>query len=168
MWVLKLKHRQIFIISMIAGGMANFTIGGSETLTLAISLTGTFIYFLWPLLVSHSLFQLVHHRIKLSYNFFLINAFIVLISYVSIMIISNGAGMTFTGLAALPGFYVFFALLYCTAFPVRLLNTIEKEREVTFSEYILDFFLVIFFPIGIWILQPRMNLVAKKFEKTNV
>lgn len=89
-------------------------------------------------------------------------------TYVSVMIISNGAGMTFTGLAALPGFYVFYALLYYTAFPVRLLNTIEKEREVTFSDYILDSFLVIFFPIGIWILQPRINRIAKHFGEADI
>ena len=33
----------------------------------------------------------------------------------------------------------------------------EKQRRVTFNEYVWPFFLFLIFPIGIWFLQPRIN-----------
>ena len=69
--------------------------------------------------------------------------------------------MEFDGIAALPGFYVFYALLYCMSFPARILKSIEKGKRADFGEYIGDFFLVVFLPIGIWFLQPRINKVTQ-------
>lgn len=88
-----------------------------------------------------------------------------LTAYAAVMIISDGEGMTFNGLAALPGFYVFYAFLYFMMFPARALKSIEKGKKADISEYIGDFFLIIFLPIGIWFLQPRMNKVAEASQQ---
>lgn len=46
----------------------------------------------------------------------------------------------------------------------KSVKTIELEREVKFKEYIKDVFLFIIFPIGLWFLQPRLNLIFNDFE----
>ena len=66
---------------------------------------------------------------------------------------------------SLPMFYVFYAFLYYLSFPGRSLRTIENKRLPDFGEYIGDFFLVLFLPIGIWFLQPRINRIADEQEK---
>ncbi|MEN9640511.1 MAG: hypothetical protein RLZZ262_2380, partial [Bacteroidota bacterium] len=37
------------------------------------------------------------------------------------------------------------------------IKLLELQREVRFSEFIREFFLIWFFPIGIWFIQPKIN-----------
>ncbi|TCC96167.1 hypothetical protein EZ449_22435 [Pedobacter frigidisoli] len=126
-----------------------------------IRILGAIIYSLWPILTGNELNQLLPKRVEVNFNFFLINIFICLGTFISILILSSGEGMTFSGIYAIPMFYVFFAILYCLAFPVKLLKCIETGKEVSLGQYIGDFFLVLFLPVGIWFLQPRVNKVVE-------
>jgi hypothetical protein len=159
-FILRLKHWQVFIILIVGLFINNFTVIGEPTLTTILRVTGIIMFFGWGLLVGHSLYQLLREKIDLNYNLFLINSFIWLTSYVIVIVLSDGEGMTFNGVAALPGFYVFYAFLHFLIFPVRLLRSIEKNQKASIGECIGDFFLVVFLPIGIWFLQPRINKVA--------
>jgi hypothetical protein len=47
------------------------------------------------------------------------------------------------------------AIINC--FPVRLLKIIEKGDNIDINDYFGDIFLLIFWPIGIWLIQPRLN-----------
>jgi hypothetical protein len=76
------------------------------------------------------------------------------------MIISDNKGMTFTGFSVIPILYVIYAFFDFLAFPVRVLKSIELEREAKFGDYLGDFFLILFFPIGIWFLQPRIRKIV--------
>ena len=38
----------------------------------------------------------------------------------------------------------------------------EKEAELTFGNYALEFFLILYMIIGVWILQPRLNKIMSK------
>jgi hypothetical protein len=40
-------------------------------------------------------------------------------------------------------------------------KTIELQREVTFSDFAGEFFLIWFYPVGIWIIQPKVNKFAQ-------
>ena len=47
------------------------------------------------------------------------------------------------------------------AFVAKTIQTAESQRTVSFGDYIGNFFLIWFLPIGVWILQPKINeLVA--------
>lgn len=48
-------------------------------------------------------------------------------------------------------------IFYCLYFNAKALKTVELQRPVEFGEYIGEFFMFWFFPVGIWILQPRLN-----------
>lgn len=74
--ILELKHWQVFIILMLALLLNNFTIEDNKALTTIFSISGAIIYFMWPLLVGHGLYQILPDRINLNYNFFIINSFI--------------------------------------------------------------------------------------------
>jgi len=56
-----------------------------------------------------------------------------------------------------------FCIFYCLYFVAKTIKTVELQREVTFSDFIGEFFLVWFHLIGVWILQPRIN----KFVQNN-
>ncbi len=50
-----------------------------------------------------------------------------------------------------------FCIFYCLYFNAKALKTVEWQRPVTFSDFAGEFFLIWFFPFGIWIIQPRIN-----------
>jgi hypothetical protein len=54
-----------------------------------------------------------------------------------------------------------FCLFYCLYFISKELKAVEWQKPVTFSDFAGEFFLIWFFPFGIWIIQPRIN---KLFE----
>lgn len=53
-----------------------------------------------------------------------------------------------------------FGLLYSFYFVAKTYKTVELQREVAFSDFAGDFFLLLFFPIGVWIIQPKINLMT--------
>jgi len=165
-FILRLKHWQVFLILILGLFINNFTIEDNQTLTTILRLTGAVIYFSWGLLVGHGLYQIASDKLNLNYNLFLINSFVWLTAYMIVIIISDGQGMTFTGVEALPGFYVFFAFLHFLMFPARTLKSIEKDKKADIGECIGDFFLIVFLPIGIWFLQPRINKVTAGPDQT--
>lgn len=55
--------------------------------------------------------------------------------------------------------------LYALIFAAKSLKSAELNRKATVSEYLGDFFLIWFFPIGIWILQPRIHKIIEKQNK---
>ena len=60
-------------------------------------------------------------------------------------------------------FSLFFilAFVFVCYFTARTYKTIELQRKVTFAEYSKEFILIVFLPIGIWILQPKLNQMVK-------
>lgn len=55
-------------------------------------------------------------------------------------------------------------IFYCLYFNAKALKTVEWQRPTTFNDFAAEFFLICFFPIGVWIIQPRLN---KLFDTNN-
>jgi len=55
-----------------------------------------------------------------------------------------------------------FCIFYCIYFVAKTIKTVELQREVAFSDFMAEFFLVWFHFIGIWILQPKINKMAEE------
>jgi hypothetical protein len=68
--ILKLKHWQVFLYLVTGLLINNFTIEGNPSLTASLTIIGALIYFSWPLLVGHALYQLLPERINVNYSFF--------------------------------------------------------------------------------------------------
>jgi hypothetical protein len=50
-------------------------------------------------------------------------------------------------------------------FPSQAINSIELKREAGFWEYIADSFQILFWPLCIWWIQPRINRIHDKKMK---
>jgi hypothetical protein len=48
-------------------------------------------------------------------------------------------------------------ILYGLSFAARIIKTAELRRNVNVYEYLPEFALMLFAPIGLWIIQPRLN-----------
>jgi hypothetical protein len=56
-----------------------------------------------------------------------------------------------------------FCIFYCFYFNAKALKSVELQMPATFSDFAGELFLIWFFPIGVWIIQPRIN---KMFDTT--
>lgn len=69
-----------------------------------------------------------------------------------------------------PPIYIFplhilamFCMFYLLIYTAKRFVTLEQNREVKSSDYIEVFFMLWIFPIGVWLIQPRVNrLFANK------
>jgi len=52
-------------------------------------------------------------------------------------------------------FCMFYMLYFCS----KTIKSIELNKQVEFSDYVGEFFLLWFYIIGIWILQPKINKI---------
>ncbi len=50
-----------------------------------------------------------------------------------------------------------FCIFYCLYFVAKTFKTVELQKEVSFSDFAGEFFMIWFFPIGIWVIQPKIN-----------
>ncbi len=57
--------------------------------------------------------------------------------------------------------FAMFCIFYSIYFVAKTIKTAELQREVTFSDFVAEFFLVWFHFIGIWILQPKINKMTE-------
>jgi len=62
-------------------------------------------------------------------------------------------------------FIAMISIFYPTVFAAKILKSAELNREATLSDYMGDIFLMCLYPLGIWILQPRIHKLIKKEEK---
>jgi hypothetical protein len=58
-------------------------------------------------------------------------------------------------------FVALFTLFYCLSFMARAIVQLERGRRITSSEYFSEFIMAVIFPIGIWLLQPRINRLSR-------
>lgn len=59
-------------------------------------------------------------------------------------------------------FFAMFCMFYSLYFVAKTFKTVELQREVSFSDFAGEFFTIWFFPIGIWILQPKINKMLEE------
>lgn len=165
--ILKAKHYQLFMIPIVGLFISNFTITGEPTFSALLSIIGFWILMAYPFLIGYSLQSYIPKNVSLNNNLFQINVLIIIAVYSVIMILSDGEGMSFSGLEAIPFFYVFYAFLHSLSFPAQTVKTIELGRKAKLGDYLGDFFLIVFLPIGIWFLQPRINRIVANHEIIN-
>jgi len=73
------------------------------------------------------------------------------------LVSQNNYNPAITGLMIPFMFLLIFAVFYIYYFVAKTLRTAELQRSINVGDYIGEFFLIYFFPIGIWFLQPKIN-----------
>jgi hypothetical protein len=51
--------------------------------------------------------------------------------------------------------------IYCLFMIAKNLKSAELHRSPRIGEYLVDFLMMLIFPIGVWILQPRLNRMQR-------
>ena len=123
--------------------------------------------FSWFYALGTNLFKRLPVTAKMSlirFKLFLFTAFVYIICFMLFMaamfsnVLSGGQpGFAIFAIIFPLHFFYMFCVCYCFYFNAKALKTIELQRPVTFNDYAGEFFLLWFFPVGVWIIQPRIN-----------
>lgn len=130
-----------------------------------------FFFFGWLWAIVVGLQKKIPQPLKLKINRFKIFFFIPLIYLalflVLIIVMMSGlskgnmelpssVGVVFMVIFPLHLFTVF-CIFYCLWFAAKIIKTAELQQEVSFSDFAGEFFMLWFYPVGIWIIQPKIN-----------
>ena len=100
--------------------------------------------------------------------FFFIPLICMIFFYIFALVLFNkvsiGEQLNFAPFAVIIPLHLFsvFCIFYCIYFAAKSLKAADLQRPVTFSDYAGEFFLFLFFPIGVWLIQPRINKIFSK------
>ncbi|CAH0336676.1 hypothetical protein FVB9288_02387 [Flavobacterium sp. CECT 9288] len=61
-------------------------------------------------------------------------------------------------------FFSIFCILYSMYFVAKTFKTVELQRAVKFGDFAGEFFIMWFYPIGIWIIQPKINKMVEELS----
>ncbi len=142
-----------------------------------ILFTGVFFGWFWSIAIG--LQKNIPEKIKMKVSKFKVLFFIPLIYIILLMIYMVGlfSGMGNTGFTnsgwiiviILPlHLFSMFCIFYSLYFVSKTIKTAELQRKVEFGDFAGEFFLLWFYFIGIWIVQPKINkLYGKENTSTN-
>ncbi len=103
------------------------------------------------------------------YSLFSVVALSFLATYLPMIIAGTVSFSTlswFMSIFSMVSFVAAFAMFYCLYFTAKTIKTVELQRETTFGDFVGEFILIWFFPIGVWFLQPKINAFAtQEFAK---
>ena len=175
--LLTLKHWQLFLVLIGLPLIAEFLMfalvlttkdpGSFFILFAVVMLLFTGLFFAWFYTLGTNLFKKLPETAGMSLTRFKIFLFIPCIYILFFLVFILGLFSTIaTGAAPNPMLPLFifpihlfamFCMFYCLYFNAKALKTVELQRPVTFSDYAGEFFLIWFYPVGIWFIQPRIN-----------
>ena len=177
---LTLKHWQFFVFACVLPffidltSFINYSIGAIYVFPLMMILF-VFFFFGWFYAVGTNLYPKLPAKAKMSLTRFKIFLFfpVFYILAISVFLVvsmipystSGGPIEPWIFLLILPlHLFSMFCIFYCLYFIAKALKSVETQVSATFSDYLGDFFLIWFFPIGIWVIQPRIN---KLFDESD-
>ncbi|WP_298710075.1 hypothetical protein [uncultured Chitinophaga sp.] len=181
---LKLKHWQLFCLfigipfvfqfvmtsALVSGGDPADILFWFPVLMAALS----GLFFSWFYSLGTYLHKKLPYDTRMHLTRFKIFLFVPAAYIIGICLLMAGAmqdGWQATGLEmAIPALLVpvhlfaMFCIFYCMYFIAKAMKTVETGKAGTFSDFAGEFFLIWFFPVGVWILQPRINAIFAEDE----
>jgi hypothetical protein len=114
----------------------------------------------WFYAIGNAFYNKLRDKGKLNYRFFQINAITPILALLVGGLIrdslrSNPSILFIFSLIAL------FAIFYCINFAAKVIAMFERNQSVGFADYAGNFFLMWFFPIGVWFIQPKIQKLLK-------
>lgn len=175
---LRAKHWQIFVlfvgyevvsnlITLPAFAGADSAQGFGRLMLINGIVTVPFLLFLlaWFWSMGSFLNSIVKPSLKLNADFFgfslLYPPLYVLVFFLTIM---KASPSPFVALILPFHLFAMFCLLYNLYFISKNLVQAETGKSVSFYDYAGPFFLIWFFPIGVWFTQPRINRLFAKSQ----
>lgn len=187
---LKAKHWEVFILMFVIPLGLQFSPGlalacylpktgnpGTGLIVVVSSIMGmAFLlsvatYFGWFWSIASGLQAQIPQAVRLSLKRFkallifpavYITGFFLFMSFAASSIRSNPDVILYALPIILPlHFLAIASIFYCLYFVSKTIKLAELKRNVTFGEFIGEFFMIWFYPVGIWFLQPKLNQLAK-------
>ena len=169
--ILLLKHWQLFLLFYFIPAILQILLLGEimdsekpKNLIALASEAGTLVYLFWIYSMAVYLFRIKQEKLnikKFKISFFFLTVyfifFIALISFVKIGDLFESAWAIGFVILHLAGIYCY---LYCAYFNAKLLNS-TGQNKVRMNEILGDIFLILFFPLGVWFIQPRLNKIVR-------
>ncbi len=182
-WFLKAKHWQLFL------GMFGFPIIGYFALLgislatnsyeagvigiLFIGIISLFFYFGWlwsigtglspklPKVQSFSKFRFIilFLLVVIFYFIFLLGSILFLP-----LLVTMTTSVLVGAMVALVYFLIIFGYFHTIYQDAKILKAIELQKKVKFGNFVGEFFLLWFYIVGVWVLQPRINEYFKRAE----
>jgi hypothetical protein len=159
---LRAKHWQLFLLFI--PGAAGVFINGNRVILSVLAFVSTFLYGSWLWFAASFFNTITKKSLRLRLTFFQLTlACLLLYLLVAIPIFQREVALpnALVGLSAalfLPlHFVAIFAVLYIFYFVSKSLVLAEAGGPVRFSAYVGPLLLFWFFPLGVWLLQPRIN-----------
>lgn len=174
---------QIFMMGFIISNIANQSVPDPEVMfkymrfipLVAVFFMGIFFSWLWS--VAIGLQKKVPENVTMKVKKFKVFFFIPLVYFLLFIIsftvlmdfnysstIDSHVGL-FIGLFFLVFFlhlFAMFCIFYTFYFAAKTFKTVELQREVPFGDFAGELFLIWFYPIGIWIIQPKINKMIEE------
>lgn len=166
--LLTLKHWQLFLI---------FVLPMVITTDSFISRAIQFIWFLlllaWIYLIGTTAYEKLQDKGGIKIYYFKAN-FVFIIGYLlAVRYVFNGEGYTITeqnykdfGSAVwvmLPlHLYLMWSLIYAYYFAAKMLTSYLQQRVAGFDSYFTYMLGLWFFPVGVWYIQPKVNLLNQE------
>jgi len=128
----------------------------------------TVMFFGWFWSIAIGLQKKIPSEIKMKVEKFKILFFIPLIYIISIMLFIGGLfsgtgtnSFSFIGwpllIISLLHLFSMFCIFHSMYFVAKTIKTAELKRKVVFGDFAGEFFLLWFYFIGVWIIQPKVN-----------
>ena len=167
--ILNLKHWQVFallctpyIISIIFW-QGNFSIGNITALEISViaGVLSLILFFSWILSIGLLLNSIPDnpYRFKKWLLIFAVICCIIGYSELNLQRLNLANGNIPNPISALLTPLAFFGIIYTFYNVPKSLKSLESDKKAKFSEWIVDAFILFIFPIGIWIIQPRLNKI---------
>jgi hypothetical protein len=137
-----------------------------------IMLLFTGVFFGWFWSVAVGLQRIIPKEIKMKVNrfkIFLLIPAVYIIFFLGFFMTSFNSGGPNPGVFAIIvplHLFSMFCIFYSLYFVAKTFKTAELQRKVTFSDFAGEFFMIWFYPIGIWIVQPKINKMIKEQSHT--
>jgi hypothetical protein len=148
-WQLFLLYSSPYIAQLVIPRDAEGSTSDGSFFIIFLSFGLTIIAFLgWMWAVAIDLYPLSTNRESIAFRiaFFWVVAYIIILAAV---ILTDRTHFTYL---IIPHFIALVSIFYCTAYTARRIRDSKNGNDS-----IGIFFLILFFPVGIWILQPGIN-----------
>jgi hypothetical protein len=153
-----------FLLSIIVR-VTDLKFGSIDNISLLaiIRIFGLVIYFFWMLILGLTLNNRPIKYYKFNNLIYVLSLIFCILGYTNMnlrLVFKTNNYPDFFALDFLTPLFVLFGLVYSYYSLSKSLKSSQLRREVRFSECILDLVQLLIFPIGIWFIQPKLNLLS--------
>lgn len=161
-WIIGAKHWQLFLALFLPYELIGILFGPSLFMVKVINVT-FFLLFVGSLFwIGFSLRKYTkHHQSAVPATVACLVLFLLLIYTATTYGSVDEPDPKFPfGLHSVITLLSFGCMATISGFPASVLKSIELNEEVDINDYYMDLLLFLFWPFGIWFLQPRINKIA--------